>query len=297
MHPAPHEHAGLTLEAPPLTTCKNCGNHFAGRYCNHCGQRSDTHRITWHYVWHEIPHSVWHVDKGILFTLKELFTRPGYTIREFLNGKRVNHYRPLALILLLGAVLIFLVNVLDVHVSERMSELTGSQPEQSQALRSFQKDLNGFMEHNQHLMTLFMIPITAFFMWRMFRKRSLNYPEHLVANTFLGVIGVTLSIVMTLLVKLLGGSAAGFATSMSVVMVVNVGYILWAYTQLFKAELSTGKAAGRALVGWLMGYFAAMFIGIVIGVTYLLLTGFDDIKREAQLKKARTQQVAPLPKK
>ena len=273
--------------------CKNCGNQFTGRYCNQCGQRSDTHRINWHYIWHEIPHSVWHVDHGILFTFKELFTRPGYTIREFLDGKRIHHYRPLALILLLGAILIFLSRSLDVHVTERVNEFTNAQQEQSETLKNFQQDLNGFLERNQHLTTLIMVPVTAFFMWLFFRRKSLNFPEHLVANTFLGVIGLVMAIIMILLIKLIGASASGFATSLGLGVLVNVGYVLFAYAQLFKTEMTPFKAVLRALAGWLAGYFTTIFVLTILGVAYLFLTGFNDLKREAQLKKARTQQGVP----
>ncbi|MBO9674777.1 MAG: DUF3667 domain-containing protein [Sphingobacteriaceae bacterium] len=32
-------------------------------------------------------HGVWYVYKDFLFTLKGLFTRPGYSVREFIQGK------------------------------------------------------------------------------------------------------------------------------------------------------------------------------------------------------------------
>ena len=76
--------------------CLNCRQLLLmhQRFCHQCGQKTDTHRINFHYLVHEVPHSIFHVDNGILFTLKELFTRPGQSIREYLEGKRQQHSNP-----------------------------------------------------------------------------------------------------------------------------------------------------------------------------------------------------------
>jgi hypothetical protein len=42
-----------------------------------------------HFIEQDLIHRIWHVDTGILFTIRELFTRPGHCVREFINGKRV----------------------------------------------------------------------------------------------------------------------------------------------------------------------------------------------------------------
>lgn len=87
--------------------CKNCQSELNGNFCSFCGQKADTHRINFKFLLHEIQHGVFHVDKGILFTLKELFTRPGKMINGYLQGKRVSHFKPVALVFILGT-LVFL---------------------------------------------------------------------------------------------------------------------------------------------------------------------------------------------
>ncbi|MBC8155688.1 MAG: DUF3667 domain-containing protein [Bacteroidetes bacterium] len=77
--------------------CQNCNSELNGNFCSHCGQSSNTHRLNFHFLWHDIQHGLLHIDKGILYTTKELFTRPGHSIREFLLGKRVKHFKPISL--------------------------------------------------------------------------------------------------------------------------------------------------------------------------------------------------------
>jgi hypothetical protein len=74
-------------------TCKNCHQTYTGNYCNNCGQPADTHKINIHYLWHDIQHGLFHFDKGVTYTAKQLFTRPGHSIREFIEGKRVKHIK------------------------------------------------------------------------------------------------------------------------------------------------------------------------------------------------------------
>ncbi len=69
-----------------LVTCKNCQNTFHGAYCNACGQSAHTDKIDKHFLYHEIQHGLLHVDSGIVYTTKELFTRPGHAIREFIEA-------------------------------------------------------------------------------------------------------------------------------------------------------------------------------------------------------------------
>lgn len=65
-----------------VITCKNCNHNFKGKFCNHCGQSADTHDINLHFLWHDIQHGLLHFDKGVLFTLKELFTSTGMPLKN-----------------------------------------------------------------------------------------------------------------------------------------------------------------------------------------------------------------------
>ena len=97
--------------------CKNCGSPVKSRFCSDCGQPASTHRISGHFLWHDIQHGILHVDKGILFTAKELFTRPGHSIREFLQGKRVKHFKPISLVIILAGIYGFLSHYFHIDLS------------------------------------------------------------------------------------------------------------------------------------------------------------------------------------
>ena len=56
--------------------------------------RSALERIDRKYIWNEIS-SVLNFDKGIFYTIKELFVRPGKTVREFLVYDRKRLVKPI----------------------------------------------------------------------------------------------------------------------------------------------------------------------------------------------------------
>src|SRR6478736_1543240 len=108
-------------------TCLNCNANLAGKFCSNCGQDSNTHRINSHFLWHDIQHGLTHVDKGMLFTIKELFTRPGNSIRQFLEGKRIKHFKPISLVIILAGAYGFLSHYYEINIfSSNIQKISGS---------------------------------------------------------------------------------------------------------------------------------------------------------------------------
>lgn len=92
----------------PNNSCKNCSKTFEGNFCNNCGQKTSTQRINYQYLVHEIQHLVVHVDKGFFYTLKELILKPGTAIKDYIDGKRVNFFKPTSFVIILSLVHAFL---------------------------------------------------------------------------------------------------------------------------------------------------------------------------------------------
>ena len=76
--------------------CGNCGRAMdvsGQKFCPDCGQPTPAHRIDWHFLGHELEHSVLHMDRGILYSLRELMRRPGPLIRASLEGRRARQVK------------------------------------------------------------------------------------------------------------------------------------------------------------------------------------------------------------
>lgn len=92
--------------------CRNCHHSLNedDKFCSKCGQNTDTHKINLHYVIHELIHGILHLDGGIIHTTKALFTKPGIMIREYLEGKRKNHFSPIIYIVLLSTIMALILH-------------------------------------------------------------------------------------------------------------------------------------------------------------------------------------------
>lgn len=103
--------------------CLNCGTRIAGKFCSNCGQKASVHKyFLKHFIQHGLIHGIWHVDSGIIFTIKELFTRPGHSIREFIFGKRVGYFSFVTLLLIIFGVSHFLGEYAQVKLSDLTPE-------------------------------------------------------------------------------------------------------------------------------------------------------------------------------
>jgi hypothetical protein len=159
------------------TECKNCNKHYLGTFCPVCAQPASTGRIDSHYFLHDIPHSVFHVDKGFPYTFASLFTRPAGMLKEYLAGRRVKYFRPFAYVVLMSAICTFLIAQLDkVTDSLYLSYHPGAKITEA----------HGFFQHYFSVFIFLLIPVTALVTWLFFRKRQYNYWEHFLVNTYLG---------------------------------------------------------------------------------------------------------------
>lgn len=98
-----------------MNCCKNCGHQLDHKYCPHCGQKASVKRLEMKSILQELPHAIWHLDKGFLYNCIELYKRPGYAIKDYLDGKRKRFYHPLSFMLIILGTMYVLMNLLKVH--------------------------------------------------------------------------------------------------------------------------------------------------------------------------------------
>lgn len=107
-------------------TCSNCGTDYVGRVCPQCGQAGTWTRYTWQQAMLNFL-DIWGLGNRPIFrTMKELSWRPGYMVRDYLNGHR-NFYFPPFKLLAIMVVFLFLTSQLtnesQTSVFETLSKL------------------------------------------------------------------------------------------------------------------------------------------------------------------------------
>ena len=167
-------------------TCKNCNKNFDGNFCNNCGQNSNVGRINFSYLTDEISNSVLQVNRGIFFTIKELFIRPGHSIREFIEGKRKQHFKPLAFVLLLSTIYVLLTYFIGTKtfLGDAISGIIDATSKGDKELSKSVIILN-WLANNYAYSTLLLLPVFSLASFLAFKKAKYNYFEHLILNLYI----------------------------------------------------------------------------------------------------------------
>ena len=85
--------------------CENCGYDFTGNYCPRCSQKAGLGAMTWRSV-RESVMEIWGVGtRSMTYSLWQLFTRPGYLIRDYVTGKRQVSFPPVKMLLIVALIL------------------------------------------------------------------------------------------------------------------------------------------------------------------------------------------------
>lgn len=152
--------------------CKNCNNFFEGSYCNYCGQQAGQNRITLSFLWEKFLYGFFHLNRGLFYTMAELFVHPGTMLRGYIAGKRVNHINPFTYIVLISLVGGFIYS------------WCGMLDHQDQLFLASGETINFTSKHFSSRMLL-MIPINAILCRVLFKSFNYNLAEHLIINSFL----------------------------------------------------------------------------------------------------------------
>ena len=236
--------------------CLNCGNLTTDKFCPKCGQKTTVHKYSLkHFIEHDLIHGIWHVDNGILFTIKELFTRPGHSIREFINGKRIGYFSFVTMLLLILGISHFLSEYSQVKISDLM-------PESSKGITN---EFEEFTKKYPKTMLVIMIPFYSIFSFLWFRKSKLNLTEHFVLNSYKTVAESMIGLLFVVVIIFLSNIKA-LMLIYSFISFLTLIYSYWYYKQFFSVYGYSKKSLIIRSVAIVSSYiFFSMLVGVIMG--------------------------------
>ena len=238
--------------------CKNCTHAFEGNFCNKCGQTAETHKINFHFLWHDIQHSLLHFDDGIPYSVKQLFTRPGHSIREFIEGKRVRHFKPVSLVVVLATLYGVLHHFFNVHLYQNISN----------NLTLGMDNYNEWLTTHFSWITIATIPLFTIGTYICFRKQGYNFVEYFVLNSYKASQRLVLHILAFPLFYYFNGSSKTNNIN-EILYIFDVLLMVWTNIQFFN-KLSPIKT----LLLTLLSHMIFLMMLILIIISFLVLNGF-----------------------
>jgi len=255
--------------------CQNCNHTIIENFCANCGQKKFK-RIDKKYVLDEVQYSLIHTNKGFLYSAKKILKNPGKTAHEFIYGNRVNHYKPLLLVFLLGGISAFF-SFKIIGLNKIISDFNTTQHVNSKLANEIQT----FVSSYSSIILLILVPFFSIFTKFALRKWGQNYYEHIVMNAYvLSFYNFLCLLVIYPILFLFRTNIHAFAiytslTSMSIPLI-----LVWFYKG-FYTDKSLKSIIGKVLfiIGLiLLAYILIILIAIVIGLIFALIMGEGTLK-------------------
>lgn len=190
------------------------------------------------------------MEKGILFTIKELLLRPGKSIREFLTEDRYRLIKPIIFIIVTS--LIYTVSNQIFGFEEAYIKYEGVP--QSSTTMIFE-----WISANYGYANIIMAIFIAFWLKIFFKKFSYNYFETLILLFFLMGMGMLLLALFGIVESILKRPLMEFA---SIFLFI---YIIWGIGQFYKGKFASYlKGFAAYILGFLCFSLAAILTGMLI---------------------------------
>ncbi len=271
-------------DTPEKIKCLNCEKEFNSNfnYCPYCGQKNiDPNPKLKHFI-SEFLSANFNVDSKIFITLKSLLLKPAWLSKEFLAGKREKYLTPVRLYLLISLVYFFVLSINNdnrqniVEINEDGITKTGSiitvDSINTDAFNTFDKNIyeklhllktpagqkmfKQALKNNISLGMFIFIPLTAFILFILFRRKTKFYIPNLIFAIHLQ------SLIFLWLTFL---NLLDFVVDLTIVKVVVLLFLTFLIFKWIKAfyETSTGKTLWKMTL-FLMAWFSLLLVFFVV---------------------------------
>ncbi|MBR5171641.1 MAG: DUF3667 domain-containing protein [Muribaculaceae bacterium] len=103
-------------DTPPLNVresvpivCKHCGTEYTGVYCPKCSMPARWKRFDWKLLFLNFM-DIWGLGNRPMFrTIRDLFWRPGYMIKDYLRGHHLSYFPPFKMLAVWTVILMFMM--------------------------------------------------------------------------------------------------------------------------------------------------------------------------------------------
>ncbi len=233
--------------------CKNCNAEINSKFCPDCGQPANLKRIDKKYITHEIEH-ILHVERGLLYTIRELSIHPGQSIRHYLFENRNRLVKPILFIIIASLIYTTLNRLF--HIEDGFVINNETDLENPSTVGKIVKWIKDHYGYANILMGIFI----ALWLNLFFRKSNFNFYETLIMLCF--VQGMAFLIFSTFV--LLHGIT--HLDIMKIAGPIGIVYSVWAIGQFYdkKKPVSYIKGLFAYILGMIIFWILPTLIGTII---------------------------------
>jgi hypothetical protein len=257
--------------------CKSCNEIVTGNFCINCGQKKYK-RIDKKYITDEIQYTFLHTNKGLLYSVKNIIKNPGKTAREFVEGNRINHYKPILLTFLLAGFSAF-ISLKILKMKEVIKDIDVGVPQNP-------KFMEGWMDIVTNYLPILMVLVIPFFALTTkiaFRRWGHNYYEHVVMNAYILSFYTLFSIiVVSPLMFIFKGNTSENILNVSIISyILVIPMLIWFFKGFYPdKKLKTIILKVFAVIGLvILAYVILVLIAAIIAIVVGMILGPEVLKQ------------------
>ena len=244
--------------------CQHCGYGYDGRHCPQCGLHAEQVRFTFKRLIHNFL-DIWGMGNRPMFrSMRDLFWRPGYMIRDYLGGHHLSYFPPFKMLAVLTIFIFLLALTLRLKpfdFSEHWGSIINSIYDKG--MRRSTK-LFSYLDNNDLSRIMVQNVFVVLAAWITFRKKGFNLVETFFAQIYINCQMHMITIVWILLTLNLPPS---YWLPYSLPTGLAVLILIYDYKQLYNLKLVS--AIGRTLLFVIM--VAVMYVIFLLLLLFIVL--------------------------
>jgi len=253
--------------------CNHCGYGYEGRYCPQCGMSSQHARFTFSRLTSNFL-DIWGFGNRPMFrSIRDLLWRPGYMIRDYLEGHHLSYFPPFKMLAVLTLVIVFVTWLFDFEdplVSVDVAQALNSVPHTSK-ITALVFDYIGrvlvYLDKNDLYRILVQNVFVVLAAWVVFHNKGYNLVETFFSQIY---INCQMHLVAILWMLITWNLPPTFFLPYFVPAPLSVIVLVFDYKQLY------GLTFTQSIVKTLLFILLVLAIYVVMFVLLLFLFGALD---------------------
>lgn len=268
------------MAADNINTCLNCGTELKGKFCYTCGQKKiEPSERRFIFFVKQFFGSAFFLENNFLKNVLYLLIKPGFLVKEFVEGRRKRYMAPFSLFLLINLFYFFFSSLSDlnpslweqteyqVYSSWTKKVVQNKLERRNVEFKDYEKKYNMKSSELAKTMIVLNVPIFALFIAMLFNKKEYYFADHLIFSLYLFafvLLGIILSIAIVVFVRkifdvsiwhVMGLPFLGVLTCYQTLALRKVYHQKWVWTILKSIVL---------MLAFMMTHFLYRFILFVI---------------------------------
>ena len=252
--------------------CQHCGYGYDGRHCPQCGLHAEQVRFTFKRLIHNFL-DIWGMGNRPMFrTMRDLFWRPGYMIRDYLGGHHLSYFPPFKMLAVLTIFIFLLALTLRLKpfdFSEHWGSIINSiydkgMRRSTKLFLNYITQLISYLDNNDLSRIMVQNVFVVLAAWITFRKKGFNLVETFFAQIYINCQMHMITIVWILLTLNLPPS---YWLPYSLPTGLALLILIYDYKQLYNLKLVS--AIGRTLLFVIM--VAVMYVIFLLLLLFIVL--------------------------